>query len=247
MGNRSKQMQQAWKDGKFANRKDGPKWNRWTPPMDNWLRANEGKLNAARMADEITEEFGVPRTSNGVLHRLSILGLSPYPQDYTLQQVARYLGVNACTVHGWIKRGYIVGEKLSPNSKGGVWAIKPEILEEFIRSHPEMYQPERMPKSQWKSLAEIVWSRDPLYLLKDVATMLDICPSTLGDYLRRGWAQGTPRVDRNGRTVKWFIKRSQLSRFFAMAYSSSLEAGSFPTPTFELDLLSAPNVEAACF
>lgn len=226
MADRSAKMKQAWQDGKFDKRKKGFKWNRWTPPMDAFLYRHEGKFSPTRMAEAITEEFGVPRTANGVIHRLYNLGLSPYPRDYTLQQVARYFGIDAYTAHTWLMQGYLQGEKLTPGQKGGVWMISPESVEELIRNHPEMYHPDKMPKSQWQSLADMIWRKDPLFTLKEVATLLHTSPSTLGDYIRKGWIDAVARVDKNGRTVRWYIKRSQLSRFFVRAYSSS-----FPTPS----------------
>jgi hypothetical protein len=180
------------------------------------LRALVNEHTAAECATILSAEFpGTPRTATAVLLRAKRRGMSrPGSGTYTAQQLGRLFGVDPSTVSkSWIRRGWLAGGRLT-DRPGAALCVTAAALEQFIRNSPHVYDWRVMPVSRWRSLAEMVWRRDPLLTVAEAARATGISVATLRNHLARGWLVGRRRFQPGGaRLGCWIIPRSALRQF----------------------------------
>lgn len=214
---RAEAMRQAWREGRFADRPK-PKRQRpdqWTAAHDLRLRALVGQVPVTEIAARLSTEFpGTPRTETAVIVRLKRLGLSPVVVHYNARAIGKLFGVDGKTVtSSWIPRGWLQATQQHPGVAGSSWVITAPAVEAFVRDFPWVYDWEQMRPGRWRSLAEVVWRRDPLLPINDAARIAGVHPETLRRHARRGWLTAVRRRRRGGaRQGEWLVARSALTR-----------------------------------
>lgn len=188
--------------------------NAWTPEQEARLRALAGTMSLARIAAQLTTEFGVARTAGAVHTRLAVLHVSQTQQHYTAGQVEWLLGARTGKmVQRWLKSGLLATQQ---EGRGRHHAITAAALEAFIRAHYAVLALDRMPvvrgtDRQWRTLVASLQQSKPLYTAEWVATYLDVPRRTVWRWCRQGLlpSQRIPQGGPDG--VR--IPRSALLRF----------------------------------
>lgn len=188
---------------------------RWTVAHERRLRALVGEQPLAQIAAQLTAEFGIPRTETAVIVRCKRLSLSPTLVHHNARAVGALFGVYSKTVsETWIGRGWLQGTQQHPGQAGSSWIITDAALEAFIRDYPHVYDLHLMRPGKWRSLAELVWRRDPLLTVEEAAPVVGLAPKTLARFLREGRLVGERRYRKPGPWAgQWLIRRSTLVAF----------------------------------
>lgn len=111
------------------------KWKTWTDMELEFLTNNYGlKTNY-----EIGAHIG--RGPGAVQKKADDLRLRLNDLFFTATDVAGIMGVNLRTVRHWIKSGYLhaVQSEAAHAGNYAMWQIEGEVLEQFLKEHPEKY------------------------------------------------------------------------------------------------------------
>src|SRR5262249_2281742 len=143
----------------------------------------------------------------------------------------------------WIAQGWLEATQLHAGQPGSSWLITDAQLEAFIRTSPHVYDWQRMRPGRWRSLAELVWRRDPLFTVQEAAPLLGISRACA----RKSWRAGRLRALRRFRNPgpwagEWLIHRSALHAFRPAPEIAAAEPGFTVIPRAEAEgLIAALN------
>lgn len=122
---------------------------RWTPAEDQVLRDHEGRgarfLQRRLVAQGITD-----RSETAIAERCRRLRLQcdDGADRYTVQDIARALGLDGHVIAAWIKRGLLQGAMtVSQDGNPGEWRVTHAALRHFMVANPLEWWPGRCERS----------------------------------------------------------------------------------------------------
>jgi biotin operon repressor len=171
----------------------------WSAEEDVLLRDLAGR----ELLDEITRRlngrFRTRRRPCGVQSRISALGLSTIvPELLTARDIFRILCVTPSEVSKLLRAGEIASVCQAVRA-GGVWQVRPEALEAYMREHPERLNLSLMTASRWRDLARSILRRSPHLGADEAADYLVISHSQMSRLLVKGRVPGAVKYSRTWR------------------------------------------------
>jgi predicted DNA-binding transcriptional regulator AlpA len=172
----------SWKRGIFANVRVS---HRWTPEEDAAVVASAGHITPA----EIAQQIG--RSKSAVHKRAQLLGVYLTTLDWSACRVATLFGCSEGVVaRRWLDTGMLKATKTPPrkSARYGVYRIKTEAIEQFIRDCPWAYDPLKMkPETHTLALlAKRIHRRDPWLTSSEVAARLGMSNSSIWGWYSKG-------------------------------------------------------------
>jgi hypothetical protein len=181
----------------------------WLPREDRALRASAGVVPVG----EVAARLG--RSRPAVLARARALGLHwyrpspgrPHP-GHTLGDVARLLGVSACTARRWVAAGWLLAARREVRlGRHTLWLVGADDLERFLRECRPVYEPGRIRDPAWRAfVAALPPERDPWLTPCEAARLLRLTAHGI----RRRIATGQLAARRWG--GRYYLRRSTLAQ-----------------------------------
>lgn len=204
-------VKQQWRDGKYANRKPGYRYNKWYREEEDFIREHAGKIPAAEITRRLNQTFVHQRTEAAVIYRARIMGVSLVVYDgYTEKELAYMFGVCSQTIQRIVKSGLLVGVQYTPN---GRLYFDDDAIERFLTAHPYMVNKDRMRSAKFKSIVFREFTRDPWFTIEEVAKMFGYTRSGLGWYIYYGRIETVPKIGEYAYRTLRYIRRSAINEF----------------------------------
>lgn len=189
----------------------------WTGPQLRRLRDLWPFSPADQVARELGRQFKVERT--GYACKIAMQrwwGRSDRRNDrvLTMRRVCHLLGELDHHTFGKLVADGLLHAERSPLRAGGTfrWAIRADELRRFVFSHPEHYDPRRMPASPYRTLGEQVHAEDPILTVREAAKATGWHHHTLTRVIREGRLRATwCAVGIGTANGRWLIRRSALA------------------------------------
>ena len=176
--------------GRMVTRRIPRRPDVWSKAEDQALR----RLAGTRPLDELAANWeqltgGLPRSLNALAVRIRHLGLSRWAQGLSLCEVERATGYDHRTILAhWVQSavGGLPASRWNGRGPNQGWWIERHDLEQFLRSHPWLYDWRRIRDRQLRALAEVSHRADPWLTWGEACSFIGISDTNLNKWARRG-------------------------------------------------------------
>jgi hypothetical protein len=97
------------------------------------------------------------------------------------------------------------------------WFITHENIEEFVKSRPWFFDPEKMPDNEFRDIVKWDFARDPWYSLPQACKLIGVSydSSAMAGYITKGWLHPMRAPIEGGNHWTWLFRKSDINAFLA--------------------------------
>lgn len=182
----------------------------WSREELGYLAEYYGVLPAAEVAKHLKRSVNALKIAS-----YRKLGLNQRSNIYSASEVARLLGVDSHKVTRWAESGLVKATKGNLGcGYNRVWCFNEESIDALLKSQPWIIPDfHRMEISQFRSIVEAQWYKDPWFTCRKAAPRLGVThPEAVKRYIRNGWLTAHRAPCTHGYFVL-VIRRSEIDKF----------------------------------
>jgi hypothetical protein len=175
----------------------------WSGSEDERLRELASRYMRAEVTEILNREFGTQRSSDSITCRAALLGIDMWMTDpyWTSTQLEAFFSCDTKSIRrvgemGLLPLHHVAAGTAGARSKFGEWRTRESEVEQFIRSQPWAYNPERLfpPQHRLARIGRALHRRSPWLSVAQCARMVDATPSAIRGWIRRGAVPHTYRL-----------------------------------------------------
>jgi hypothetical protein len=196
-GRQRTNMEQAWADGKFDDRRQGMHPRHWIPAQNQAFMARAGTMPITEIADALERQFYIRRTIHSLRIQAKRFGISLWQVGLSMRDLESLFGIDHKHIKRfWIDGSHLTGRRWGARGANEGWSFDEREVARFIRECGWLFDLERMQKGHRLTMfAETARKSNPWVIgYVALSELLGLATHNILRWVRRGVIQHLTRA-----------------------------------------------------